>query len=521
MSEPAKLLIIDDSEDDRALYCRVLGKGDTVFEVTEAGDGVGALRAVKQAAPACVLLDYSLPGHNGIEVLKQLRAEHPFVPVVMLTGQGNEATAVAAIQAGAQNYITKSAITTETLQHAINVAIEHCAMQRRIDEQRSSLEIFTRALAHDLKEPVRTMRSYLDLLKAHEQVSDRGAGYVKHMQSAAERMGALIDGVFEFTRLDGASQDITTADCDARAIVENVREGIAKLVRDRHATITSADLPMVRANQVQLHQILQNLIVNAIRYTEGDPNIYVDSVDEGDRWQIRVSDNGRGISQEMRAKVFEPFKRLTTVGGGLGLGLAICKRIVELHGGKIWVERARSGGAMFCFTLQKALSAVQPALAKAQEQQPVTLETASGELATVLIIDDSDADLELTRIILVEEGNLRCNLHTAKGADEALKVIGEKVKTGLDLVLLDINMPGVDGFDLLKKLRAHETLRDLPVVMCSTSGYDKDMEQAKSLGATGYVTKPADLTKLRPTLARLAGLRLAQDEFGYALLRAA
>ena len=100
-----------------------------------------------------MLLDYSLPGRNGVEVLKRIRAKHPFVPVVMLTGQGNENVAVTAMQEGAQNYIAKSAITPESLEHVIRMAIEHCTMEKRIHEQRGSLEIFTRALAHDLKEP--------------------------------------------------------------------------------------------------------------------------------------------------------------------------------------------------------------------------------------------------------------------------------------------------------------------------------------------------------------------------------
>lgn len=524
MSETTKVLIIDDSEDDRLLYRRALAKGEAPYDVAEAEDGEGGLRSVKQSAPDCVLLDYSLPGRNGIEVLKRMRAEHPFVPVVMLTGQGNEAIAVAAIQAGAQNYISKATISTETLQRAIRVAIEHCAMQRRIDDQRSSLEIFTRALAHDLKEPVRTMRSFLDLLIAHESVSEKGSGYVKHMRSAAERMGALIDGVFHFTKLDSSAQELAKANVEVGAVLADVKESIAELVRERRATVTSAALPAVRANRVQLNQILQNLIVNAIRHSPGEPHVHIDATEDGDRWQLRVTDNGPGIEEAQRGKIFEPFKRLTTKGGGLGLGLAICKRIVELHGGKIWVEGAASGGAAFCFTLPKASVGAEPVAAKAAEVQHTAAAPAEpqGTLANVLIVDDSEADLELTRIMLVDEGHMRCNLHVARGAQEALALIADKLRdAGLDLILLDINMPGVDGFELLKKLREQEALRDLPVVMCTTSGYDKDMEQAKALGASGYVTKPADLTKLRPTLAGMPSLRLAQHKAGYALVRAA
>jgi signal transduction histidine kinase/DNA-binding response OmpR family regulator len=141
MAEPIKVLIIDDSDDDQLLYRRALTKGaDTAYEITGAQDGDAGLARMADVEPDCVLLDYSLPGRNGIEVLKRLRASHPFLPVAMLTGQGNETVAVAAMQEGAQNYISKSSITPETLQRAVCVSIEHCAMQKRIFEQRSALE---------------------------------------------------------------------------------------------------------------------------------------------------------------------------------------------------------------------------------------------------------------------------------------------------------------------------------------------------------------------------------------------
>src|SRR5438105_1909037 len=106
MNESMRILIIDDSEDDRLLYRRTLQKStDATYGISEANEGEEGLKRIQEASPACVLLDYSLPGRNGIEVLKRIRSKHPFIPVVMLTGQGNENVAVAAMQQGAQNYI--------------------------------------------------------------------------------------------------------------------------------------------------------------------------------------------------------------------------------------------------------------------------------------------------------------------------------------------------------------------------------------------------------------------------------
>src|ERR1700723_3924651 len=127
MSDPVKILVIDDSEDDRLFYKRCLQKnGGASFVVSETANGEDGLARIDEEKFACVLLDYSLPGRNGVEILKRIRAKHPFVPVVMLTGLGNEKVAVAAMQEGAQNYISKAAIDPQTLAHVIQSAIRHC-----------------------------------------------------------------------------------------------------------------------------------------------------------------------------------------------------------------------------------------------------------------------------------------------------------------------------------------------------------------------------------------------------------
>src|SRR5664279_6199879 len=163
MIEPTKILLIDDSEDDRMLfrYCLQRSRKNS-YAVTEVSMGDQGLIEINREEFDCVLLDYSLPGYNGIEILKRIRSKHPFLPVVMLTGLGNEKIAVAAMQEGAQDYIAKETMAQDVLDNLVEKAIEHCRMQQHIAEQRESLELFARALAHDLKEPLRTIHSMLD-----------------------------------------------------------------------------------------------------------------------------------------------------------------------------------------------------------------------------------------------------------------------------------------------------------------------------------------------------------------------
>jgi len=527
VSDVIRILVIDDSPDDRELYWRALNKNtDVLYDISDAEDGERGLARIEECAPDCILLDYSLPGRNGIEVLKRIHARHPHIPVVMLTGQGNETVAVNAMREGAQNYISKSTITPEAMQRAIQVAIDHCSMEKRIAEQHTSLEIFARALAHDLKEPVRTIQSYLDLLASQETLSEKGKGYFSYVQNAAGRMAALIDTVHFYVRLDGSDQEIPKDACDVAAVLEEAKENAGELIRERGAVIFSDPLPFVTANRMQLLQVLQNLLCNAIYHCGNDPRIRIEVTDEGGYWAFRFSDNGPGIGEAERKRIFEPFTRLDGHHyRGLGLGLAICKKIIESHGGKIRCESAAGGGAAFVFTLPKA----EP---KAPEAMPAQTNIESSmdgrvvvveRLANVLLVDDNKADLKLVQIMLGEVSKLRCNFLIAQDANEALKVLRDKdgKSDAVDLILLDINMPGMSGLELLDHLRKENGLDHLHVVICSSSAYDKDITRAAELGALGYITKPVEMTKLAPLLGKAMGLRLSAAVDGILLLRAA
>ncbi|HVY87193.1 MAG TPA: response regulator [Caulobacterales bacterium] len=527
MTESIRVLVVDDSEDDRALYRRELKKASPgLYDVLEAADGEHGLALADHNQVRCILLDYSLPGRNGVEVLKRIKARHPFMPVVMLTGMGNESVAVSAMQAGAQNYIVKSTITSEEIDRAVQLAIAHCDMERRIEEQRMSLEIFTRALAHDLKEPVRTIKSFISVLMSQEPLSPDGRRYFGYVHDAADRMAALIDAVYHYTRLDSSAQPLTKEMCELGEVLKGAEIDLAELIREREATITVAPLPIAYGNASQIRQVFQNLLSNAIRHCPHDPEIRVDAKERPDCWEIRVADNGVGIEPEQRQRIFEPFIRLHHYkADGLGMGLAICKRIVEGHGGRIWCEVSEKEGAAFVFTLPKEVRPDVGREAPKAAPRPKRGQTPDTDrpLARILVVDDNEAAIELTRIVLIESSKLRCELISARGGEEALTVLDEAVKSGgvIDLVLLDINMPRISGFDLLQRIRADDRLRDVAVVMCTTSGYDKDVERARDLGAAGFVTKPATLKNLRPVLESVGNVCLSEANGVCALLRVA
>jgi signal transduction histidine kinase len=519
MSDPANILVIDDSEDDRLLYKRSLKKStDFSYAITEAASGEDGLACIDREAFACVLLDYSLPGRNGIEILKRIRVKHPFVPVVILTGLGNEKVAVAAMLEGAQNYICKAHIDPQTLVHVIQVAIQHGRMQSRIAEQRGALEVFAHALAHDLKEPVRTIRTLLNLVNTELSLEGKASDHLQSIRYAAERMNSLIDTVYFYTRLDGAEP--TKLDvCSANALVEAAGENIRRLVSERQAVITCSALPQISANREQVIQVFQNLLSNAIQNCTTTPRVDITSKEAPGHWLFMVSDNGTGIAKQDAEKLFLPFKRMSHHRmQGPGLGLATCRKIVELHGGRIWFETKPNNGTDFIFSVMKAEPAVTAQTSGTPSQLVKHRNEGGQELATLLLVDDDEMAIELTQIRLIESNRLHCNVVVARDGQEALARLHD---TNIDLVLLDINMPRMDGFELLARMRDENMLDRIAVVMCSTSTYQDDISRAEDLGARGYLPKPPDFGRLRSILERSTTLTMSEVGNALHLLRAA
>lgn len=389
----------------------------------------------------------------------------------------------------------------------------------RIQQQHESLEVFTHALAHDLKEPVRTVRAFSELI-AEGEAGESSALYFDFIRKAADRMGMLVDTVYSYTRLHDPSRAVKTT-VDAGDALTGAQDSLRQLIKSSGATIEAGPLPSVDADAAQLSQVFQNLIANAVRHTSGPAHVRVNAKDDGARWHFTVVDNGPGIAECDLQRIFQPFKRLRLNEEGAGLGLAICAKIVAMHGGRIWCESREGEGATFHFTLPKPADAARTGDAQAAKGAAPAGLTAG--LAHVLLVDDREADIELTRILLRDRDKAEFDLTVARSGSEALDVLRKARLSGerFDLILLDINMPGMDGFETLEALRREGDFADMAVVMCTGSTQDCDQEQARKLGAAGYMVKPASLAQLRPMLDAVPALRWQDNGPAARLLRVA
>lgn len=225
--------------------------------------------------------------------------------------------------------------------------------QDALARSNTQLEQFAYAVSHDLKEPLRKIRAFGDLLKDHAgDLPPKLLDFVSRMQNAAERMSELIDGLLQFSRA-GRNQD-PNEPVALPALVQNV---IADLPLPGDATLTVEELPTVPGNRAFLEKLFQNLIANAAKFRREEPvRIEIRAERQSDQWVFSVKDNGIGIEQAFQERIFNVFQRLHPRGTypGAGIGLATCKRIVEQHGGKIWVTSAPQKGATFFFSLPAA-----------------------------------------------------------------------------------------------------------------------------------------------------------------------
>ncbi|WP_415378555.1 sensor histidine kinase [Halosimplex sp. TS25] len=231
---------------------------------------------------------------------------------------------------------------------------ERKRIQRRLEASNERLEQFAYAASHDLQEPLRMITSYLMLIEQRygDELDEDGEEFLEFAVDGADRMKAMIDGLLEYSRVETQGDPFTAVDLDA--VFDDVLVDLQVQTEESGAEITAESLPTVEGDPAQLRQVFQNLLSNAVEYSgDAPPRIHVAAERRGAAWTVSVSDEGVGIESDATDEIFEVFRRLhgRDEHAGTGIGLALCRRIVERHGGDIWVESEPGEGSTFSFTL--------------------------------------------------------------------------------------------------------------------------------------------------------------------------
>jgi signal transduction histidine kinase len=359
-------LMVEDNEADCDLIIRELKAGGFHF-TSETSQTAEQFRTnIRALRPDIVLADYNLGQWRGIEAVEILRQEGLNVPVILVTGALGDTTAVECIKQGATDYVLKDSL--QKLPHAIRRALheQQLRQQRREAEEKlakkvrelartnQDLEQFAYVASHDLQEPLRMVAAYTQLLaeKYKGKLDEQADKYIHYAVDGATRMQTLVQDLLAFSRSGREGTEMRVVDCNTA--VQQAELNLEAAIRDNAAQIKCGTLPTLYANPAQLRQVFQNLIGNAIKFRRADPpSVQITAHQAGEEWIVTVADNGIGISPDHLNDIFAIFQRLHTREEypGNGIGLAMCKRIIERHGGRIWVESEKDRGTNFKFSL--------------------------------------------------------------------------------------------------------------------------------------------------------------------------
>jgi signal transduction histidine kinase len=397
--DTVKILLVDDKVENLVALEAVLdGLGQ---QLIKAQSGKAALRACLEHEFAAILLDVKMPDMDGFETAAMIREREQSkdTPIIFLTALKSEEHLFRGYYMGAVDYLYKP-IVPEVLRSKVAVFVDLCRkntilqknrdaleqknnqlqqeitermraeadvrrlnaeLERRVEERtrelsrmNEELRQFAYVASHDLQEPLRTVASYAQLLaRRYRGKLDKDADeFIAYMVGGVTRMHTLLNDMLAYSRVT-ESKDRPLAPANLNAVVQSSLMNLDLTINENHAVVEIGDLPTVSGDEVQLTQVFQNLIGNAIKYKSNEPPRISITASEGDEeWTVCVADNGIGVDPQYGERIFGIFKRLHGRElPGTGMGLAICKRIIERHNGRIWVEPQAGGGSKFCFTL--------------------------------------------------------------------------------------------------------------------------------------------------------------------------
>ena len=353
-----RVLVVDDNAFDSELMLHALKQGSFLTEadlVQTADEFVDKIRKNKYEI---ILADYNLPDWNGMETVKLLHREGLDIPVVLVSGALGELKAVECIKQGAADYVLKDHLARlpQSVRRAIaekDLRDENRRTQEELARSNRDLEQFAYVASHDLQEPLRMVAAYTQLLaeRYEGKLDEHADKYIHYAVDGALRMQTLVQDLLAFSRVGRKQEAQQETDCNL--VVQGVMANLQSFIQETGARITYHALPVLVAARSELVQLFQNLIGNAIKFRRAEaPEVRISAKKKKKEWLFSVEDNGIGIAPQHVEDVFVIFKRLHTREeyAGSGIGLAICKKIVEHNHGRIWVESKPGQGSSFRFT---------------------------------------------------------------------------------------------------------------------------------------------------------------------------
>jgi len=371
---------------------------------------------------------------------------------------------------------------------------------------------FLFSMSHDIRTPMNAIIGFTNLAERHIGDVSKTKEYLSKISTSSNLLLGLINDILEMARIESGKAQLNLAPESIVAIMEQAEAVLRGQANDKNQELVfriQADHPFVLCDKLKVNQFLMNLISNAIKYTGKNGHILVSlkeiesSGEDRAKYEIRVKDDGIGMSEEFQKKIFLPFEREqnSTVSKivGTGLGMSIAKSIIELMGGEISLQSELGKGSEFTVTVEFGI---------AEEPGHLT-ETAAGpeEIITdgikrrILVVDDND----INRIIATELLNdMGYETSEASDGQEAIGIIQKANDGDYDLILMDVQMPIVNGYEATKAIRnLNSPLASIPIIALTANAFEDDKKNAEKAGMNGHIAKPIDVDLLKKTLKKI------------------
>ena len=527
-----RVLIVDDDAALLIALPETLELKMPSITVDTADSAANALIRIAETDYDAIVTDIKMPGMDGLALLREIRVLRPATPTLLITGHGDHDLAIQALRGGAYDFIQKP-IDRDYFVAALSRAIQLRQMSRRIDDQQSALERhaheleaiveerthelreanrikdeFLATLSHELRTPLNSMFGWIHLLREGALDQETAAKAIRTIERNTKSLAEIISDLLEVSRIITGKLKLDVHPIELGPVIEAALEAVRPAIDAKDIDLRlsiAAPVGEVLGDPSRLQQVVWNLLSNAIKFTPAEGRVEVKLEGVGSNARITVSDSGAGISGEFLPYVFDRFRQadstFTRKHGGLGLGLAIVRHLVELHGGTVDADSPGEGkGATFAATFPLLGSTVVTAY---EHGLTAVRGSVAGKLdgLRVLIVDDEADARELLSAILEQRG---AHVTTAASAAEALDYLQRD--GGLpDVLVSDLGMPREDGFDLIRKVRTLEPERGgrIPAIALTAYARNEDRAQALAAGYEMHVSKPVEPAQLSDALNAL------------------
>ncbi len=498
------VLVVDDEEDARTILQSELAKVPGVsLKVSTAADGDEALSKLKEIPFDLIFLDYRLPPTNGLDILERIRQHHPKTAVVMTTASGNEQVAVAAMKKGAMDYITQKDLRLTDLGQLLRRVIEIRDLVNQNMELRQVNQMkneFIANVSHELRTPLTVVIGYANTMKDGSlgPLSDAQQKALGSIIDRAEGLMATLNNILRIRDVNEGRKQLLLKPVELNKLVAAQVERAGREIRRRKLKLTcdySKTAVWVMADAEKLGDVIDNLLSNACKFSPPDGALKILVTVEKGQARLSVSDTGPGVPPEVLPHIFDTFSAAnqgpTREYPGLGLGLPLSKQIIDSLGGRIWIESEGSGRGTTA-RLELPMSAQDAAPAVVDGSETVSKKR-------ILIVEDNPDLVEVLMLFLASVSR-NLSIATAHSGFEALERIEEELPS---LVILDVMMPGMDGFEVLSRLKRLPPEKRPPVMVLT--GYSDALVRAKEAGANEVMLKPFEKKTFVTKVLQLLG----------------